>query len=49
MAKMTDIKKLLEADASLTEEKLKELLSCEDKDILPVVEAASTSLWYGRA
>ncbi len=44
---MTDIKKLLEADASLTEEKLKELLSCEDKDILPVVEAASYSVFAG--
>lgn len=44
---MTDIKSVLEKDASLTEEKLKELLECEDADILPVVRAASYSVFAG--
>ncbi len=44
---MTDIKSVLENDAALTEEKLKELLSTSDKDILPIVEAASYSVFAG--
>ena len=44
---MTDIKSVLEKDASLTEEKLKELLACTDADILPIVEAAAYSVFAG--
>ena len=44
---MIDIKSVLEKDAALVEERMRELLSSDDADILPIIDAASYSLFAG--